>query len=302
MGARQPARRQHVRRDQVEQRLQRYGARAHLVGQCRDAQIDPLASIAVPLPVQRYVLPVLLEEDRRQQVRPRPAARCRVEGRRRLGDGLAVSARASTRRRQHPAACPSVPVVTPPRKPDRPLADRRSTGKRSIASVRPGGRKIPTRLCQPSCNHGHVCQHVRRRRSRPDPGMHQCRYVPISPVAKFAAPPWRRSCSRPRLRCVGDGGRSALYALQGFGRPRLCRGRYFDARASLSRRIELSRRHTDWCRTECSRTVFSAEHSCRVLATTVSTGRQSRSPKSRMNQKHHAARDQNEALRLLQTT
>ena len=49
-------------------------------------------SVAVPLPVQRQVLPVLLEQDGRQQVRARPTARCRVEGRRRR-DPLAVPAR-----------------------------------------------------------------------------------------------------------------------------------------------------------------------------------------------------------------
>ena len=75
------------------QRPQRRGTRAHLVGQRRQAQIDALSRVALPLPVQRQVLPVLLEEDRRQQVRPRPAARCRVEGRRRLRDPLAVPAR-----------------------------------------------------------------------------------------------------------------------------------------------------------------------------------------------------------------
>ena len=85
--------RQHVGRDQVMQRLQRHGASAHLVGQCRQAQIDALSRVAVPLPVQRQVLPVLLEQDRRQQVRARPTARCRVEGRRRLRYPLAVPAR-----------------------------------------------------------------------------------------------------------------------------------------------------------------------------------------------------------------
>ena len=84
--------RQHMSRDQVMQRLQRHGARAHLVGQRRQAQIDALSRVAVPLPVQRQVLPVLLEEDGRQQVRARPTARCRVEGRRRLRDPLAVPA------------------------------------------------------------------------------------------------------------------------------------------------------------------------------------------------------------------
>ena len=82
--------RQHVGRNQVVQRFQRHGTRAHLVGQRRQAQIDALSRVAVPLPVQRQVLPVLLEQDRRQQVRARPTAWCRVEGRRRLRYPLAV--------------------------------------------------------------------------------------------------------------------------------------------------------------------------------------------------------------------
>ena len=85
--------RQYVGLDQLVQRLQRHGTGPHLVGQCRQAQIDALSRVAVPLPVQRQVLPVLLEQDGRQQVRARPAARCRVEGRRRLRDPLAVPAR-----------------------------------------------------------------------------------------------------------------------------------------------------------------------------------------------------------------
>ena len=84
--------RQHVGLDQRVQRLQRRGARTHLVGQRRGAEIDPFAGVAIPLPVQRLVLPVLLEQDRRQQVGTRPAARRRVERRRRLGDGLAIPA------------------------------------------------------------------------------------------------------------------------------------------------------------------------------------------------------------------
>ena len=45
--------RQNMRLDQRVQRLQRHGAHAHLVGQRRDAEIDPLPGVAVPLPVQR---------------------------------------------------------------------------------------------------------------------------------------------------------------------------------------------------------------------------------------------------------
>ena len=47
-----------------------------LVGQGRQAEIDTLPRVAVALAVQRLVLPVLLEQDRRQQVggQPSPAA------------------------------------------------------------------------------------------------------------------------------------------------------------------------------------------------------------------------------------
>ncbi len=60
--------------------------------QGRQAEIDALARVAVPLPVQRLVLPILLEDDRRQQVGTCPAPRCRVERRRRLGDRFAMAA------------------------------------------------------------------------------------------------------------------------------------------------------------------------------------------------------------------
>ena len=59
------------------------------LAQRRQAEIDPLAGVAVALPVQRLVLAVLLEHDRRQQVGARPAPGCRMERRRRLGDLLA---------------------------------------------------------------------------------------------------------------------------------------------------------------------------------------------------------------------
>ena len=89
----QAFRRQHVGLDQVVQRLQRRGARAHLVGQGRGAEIDALSRVAIALTVQRLMRPILLEEDRRQQVGAGPAARRRMEGRRRLRDPLAIAAR-----------------------------------------------------------------------------------------------------------------------------------------------------------------------------------------------------------------
>ena len=44
------------------------GSGAHLVGERRDAQVDPLPRVALALPVQRLVLAELLEQDRRQEV------------------------------------------------------------------------------------------------------------------------------------------------------------------------------------------------------------------------------------------
>ena len=88
----QTFRRQHVGLDRVVQRPQHHGTRTHLVGQRRGAEIDPFASVAVSLPVQWLMLPVLLEEDRRQKVRAGPAPRHHVERRRRLRDFLTAPA------------------------------------------------------------------------------------------------------------------------------------------------------------------------------------------------------------------
>ena len=88
----QPLGGEHVRGDPVVQRRERGGAGADLVGERREAEIDAFAGIALGLAVQRLVLAELLEEDRRQQVRPGPAARRRMERRRRLADPLAVPA------------------------------------------------------------------------------------------------------------------------------------------------------------------------------------------------------------------
>ena len=85
--------RQHMVRDQIMKRLQSRRAGAYLIGQRRQAEIDPFARVALPLSIQRLMLPVLLEENHCQQVRARPAAGCRVEGRRRLRYPLTVPAR-----------------------------------------------------------------------------------------------------------------------------------------------------------------------------------------------------------------
>lgn len=79
--------------DQRMKRTQRRRTRAHLIGQRREAQIKALSRIALALPVERLVLPVLLEEDHGQKAWPDKAAGQNVEGRRRLTDLLAGPAR-----------------------------------------------------------------------------------------------------------------------------------------------------------------------------------------------------------------
>ena len=53
----QTLRSHHVGLDKLVQRLRCYGARTHLVGQGRDAEIDPFPGVAVPLPVQGLCAP-----------------------------------------------------------------------------------------------------------------------------------------------------------------------------------------------------------------------------------------------------
>ncbi len=78
--------------DQGMDRLQSDGAGSNLIGQGREAEFDAFPGITLRLPVEWLMLPELLEEDRRQQVRPGPAAWRGMEGRRRLRDLLAVAA------------------------------------------------------------------------------------------------------------------------------------------------------------------------------------------------------------------
>src|SRR5439155_22215027 len=75
-----------------QQRFQHGNARPHLVGQGREAERHPLPGIAFGLAVQRLMLPVLLEQDHRQQARAGPAAWDYMEWGRRLADLLAVAA------------------------------------------------------------------------------------------------------------------------------------------------------------------------------------------------------------------
>lgn len=70
---------QHMSADQIMHRLQRRCAGSNLFGQRREAEIDALPGVALGLAIQWLVLAELLEQDRRQQVRPRPSAWCRMQ-------------------------------------------------------------------------------------------------------------------------------------------------------------------------------------------------------------------------------
>jgi hypothetical protein len=54
---------EHVAADEIVERPQHHGAGADLVGQCRQAEVDPFAPITLALAVERLVLAVLLEQD-----------------------------------------------------------------------------------------------------------------------------------------------------------------------------------------------------------------------------------------------
>ena len=75
---------EHMGADQLVERAQQRGAAADLVGERRQAEVDALAGVALRLPVQRLVLPVLLEQHHGEQARAGKAARQHMERRRRL--------------------------------------------------------------------------------------------------------------------------------------------------------------------------------------------------------------------------
>jgi hypothetical protein len=81
-----------VRLHAPQQWRQHGNACAHLVGQGRQAERHSFPCIAFGLAVQRLMLPVLLEQDHRQQARPGPAAGDHVKGSWRLADLLTVAA------------------------------------------------------------------------------------------------------------------------------------------------------------------------------------------------------------------
>ena len=83
---------QYVGADSLDEGTQHGRATTDLIGQGRQADRHALAGVALGLPVQGLVLPVLLEQHARQQVRTGKAAGQNPEGRRCLGDRLAVPA------------------------------------------------------------------------------------------------------------------------------------------------------------------------------------------------------------------
>src|SRR5271156_7231016 len=90
--AMQPLGGQDMALDQSVQRTQRRGASADLIGERRQAEVDPFTGVALALPAERLMLAELLEQDHRQQARAGKAARRDMERRRRLGDRLAPPA------------------------------------------------------------------------------------------------------------------------------------------------------------------------------------------------------------------
>lgn len=88
-----PVRGHHMLLDQSMKRPQDGRARADLVGQGGQAEINPFPGIALALAVQRLMLAELLEQHHGKQVGTGEAARGDVEGCRRLGDRLTLPAR-----------------------------------------------------------------------------------------------------------------------------------------------------------------------------------------------------------------
>ena len=81
-----------MRLDQRMQGLQCLGDGTELAGQCRKTELHTFSGITLGLPVQRLMLTVLLEGNHRQQARPRPTSRRRMERRRWLADLLTLPA------------------------------------------------------------------------------------------------------------------------------------------------------------------------------------------------------------------
>jgi hypothetical protein len=74
----------YVRADELIERAQNHGTTADLVGERREAETHAFTGIPLRLPIERLVLPVLLEQNHGQEARPRKAARQHMERRRSL--------------------------------------------------------------------------------------------------------------------------------------------------------------------------------------------------------------------------
>ena len=81
-----------VRLDKIMKRFQQLCHRTNLVSQRRKAQLHAFPRIALGLAVQRLMLAVFLIDDHREQAGAGPAARDRMERRRRLADLFAGAA------------------------------------------------------------------------------------------------------------------------------------------------------------------------------------------------------------------
>lgn len=75
----QPFGGQNMGADQVMDRLQSRRTSSDLIGQRGEAEIDAFPGVALGLAVQGLMLAELLEQDRGEQVRPRPSARRGME-------------------------------------------------------------------------------------------------------------------------------------------------------------------------------------------------------------------------------
>ena len=121
---------------------------SHASASGRRAAFAP-AHHRIDRPIQRQSehrrVPGMQLADGRRTALPR-----RMEGRRDL------DARRHRRRRQQPAVRSAMPVIAPPRQPDRPLLRRRPRCKRAVGPVRPAARQMPAGPGQPSRDHRHI--------------------------------------------------------------------------------------------------------------------------------------------------
>ena len=84
---------QDIGADQIVERAEQRSATTDLIGERRQAEIDAFPPVAFRLPVERLVLPVLLEQHHGEKARAGEAAWQHMERRRGLADLLACPAR-----------------------------------------------------------------------------------------------------------------------------------------------------------------------------------------------------------------